>query len=135
MITFCIIIGQISFIAMICGTSTCHMAVNEEEIFVKGIWGPYFSAMVPGMWLNEAGQSATGILVDHIINSHPATEGIKHKIGQSIMIVQYLNNLLEKLALKDSVKVDTLTKDIHMVPDFHGNRSPLADHSLRGMVL
>ncbi|XP_073972181.1 FGGY carbohydrate kinase domain-containing protein [Rhodnius prolixus] len=121
-------------LSMICGTSTCHMAVNEEEIFVKGIWGPYFSAMVPGMWLNEAGQSATGILVDHIINSHPATEGIKHKIGQSIMIVQYLNNLLEKLALKDSVKVDTLTKDIHMVPDFHGNRSPLADHSLRGMI-
>ena len=32
-------------------------------MFVKGVWGPYFSAMVPGLWLNEGGQSATGKLV------------------------------------------------------------------------
>uniref|UniRef100_A0A069DVI0 FGGY carbohydrate kinase domain-containing protein n=1 Tax=Panstrongylus megistus TaxID=65343 RepID=A0A069DVI0_9HEMI len=121
-------------ISMICGTSTCYMAVNGKEIFVKGIWGPYFSVMIPGMWLNEAGQSATGKLVEHIINTHPATVEIKNKIGHSIFIVEYLNNLLEKLALKDSIVVDTLTKDIHMLPDFHGNRSPLGDHTLRGMI-
>ncbi len=47
-------------LALICGTSTCHMAVSPESRFIPGVWGPYFSAMVPGMWLNEGGQSATG---------------------------------------------------------------------------
>lgn len=31
--------------------------------------------------------------------------------------------------------VSTLTNDIHVWPDFHGNRSPLADPSLLGMVI
>lgn len=61
-----------SRLGLICGTSTCHMAVNEKAVLVQGIWGPYFSAMVPKMWLNEAGQSASGMLLDYIISSHPA---------------------------------------------------------------
>lgn len=30
---------------------------------MPGVWGPYFSAMVPGYWLSEGGQSVTGKLV------------------------------------------------------------------------
>lgn len=30
--------------------------------------------------------------------------------------------------------VDLLAKDIHILPDFHGNRSPLADPDMKGMV-
>src|SRR6202043_2825909 len=56
--------------ALISGSSTCHMALAREERFVPGVWGPYFSAMVPGLWLAEGGQSATGALVDHVISSH-----------------------------------------------------------------
>lgn len=37
--------------------------MSEKPIFVKGVWGPYFSAMMPRLWLNEGGQSATGKLV------------------------------------------------------------------------
>lgn len=59
-------------LSLICGTSTCHMAINSKPIWVQGVWGPYFSAMVPNMWLNEAGQSASGMLLDYIISSHPA---------------------------------------------------------------
>ena len=57
-------------LALICGTSSCHMTVSAEPRFVPGIWGPYFSAMVPGLWLNEGGQSATGALIDHVIDAH-----------------------------------------------------------------
>lgn len=27
-----------------------------------------------------------------------------------------------------------LTKNLHILPDFHGNRSPIANHNLKGMV-
>ncbi|XP_051553572.1 FGGY carbohydrate kinase domain-containing protein isoform X4 [Myxocyprinus asiaticus] len=52
-----------SRMAIICGTSSCHMAVSTQALFVPGVWGPYLSAMLPGLWLNEGGQSATGRLV------------------------------------------------------------------------
>lgn len=56
------------------------MAVSKEPLFVPGIWGPYYSAMVPGMWTQEGGQSATGKLIDFIIDSHPASSEIKKKL-------------------------------------------------------
>ena len=50
-------------LAVIGGTSACHMALSKEPCFVPGIWGPYFSAVVPNVWLNEAGQSAAGNII------------------------------------------------------------------------
>ena len=54
------------------GTSACIMATTVEPRFVPGVWGPYYSGMVPGFWLNEGGQSAAGAAIDHLIKSHPA---------------------------------------------------------------
>ena len=53
-----------STLALIGGTSSCHMAVAKESCFVRGVWGPYYSAMIPEFWLNEGGQSATGAVRD-----------------------------------------------------------------------
>ena len=35
-------------LALIGGTSSCHMAVSPEPRFVPGVWGPYFSADAAG---------------------------------------------------------------------------------------
>ena len=59
-------------LAYIMGTSACIMATTSEPRFVPGVWGPYYSAMVPGFWLNEGGQSAAGAAIDHLVRSHPA---------------------------------------------------------------
>ena len=59
-------------LAYIMGTSACIMATTEEPRFVPGVWGPYYSGMVPGLWLNEGGQSAAGAAIDHLIGAHPA---------------------------------------------------------------
>lgn len=85
-------------LSLICGTSTCHMAVSETPTFTPGVWGPYFSAMVPGMWLNEGGQSATGKLLDHLIETHPATNGVKAKIGNMYVykLCRYIRRDLKK---------------------------------------
>lgn len=51
-------------------------------------------------------------------------------------IQQYLSELLYVMAEQKNLQnVSYLTKDIHVWPDFHGNRSPLADPTLKGMVL
>ncbi|XP_054257700.1 FGGY carbohydrate kinase domain-containing protein [Macrosteles quadrilineatus] len=123
-----------SRLCLICGTSSCHMAVSQSPIMVPGVWGPYFSAMVPALWLSEGGQSATGKLLDHIIDTHPATAGIR-AMNAGIHLVTYLNKLLEQLASSEGLdSIDQLTQDLHVWPDLHGNRSPLADPTLRGMV-
>src|SRR5262249_54429525 len=58
--------------AYVFGTSACTMSTTSEPAFVQGVWGPYFSAMVPGLWLNEGGQSAAGAAIDRLVRTHPA---------------------------------------------------------------
>ncbi|MFC3127673.1 FGGY-family carbohydrate kinase [Pseudoroseomonas globiformis] len=121
-------------VALVGGTSSCHMAVSPEPRFVPGIWGPYYSAMQPGFWLNEGGQSATGALIDHVIVTHAAHAAVAEQAreqGQSIY--QRLNDMLEEMARHCAFPA-RLTEGLHVMPDFHGNRSPRADASLRGMV-
>jgi FGGY-family pentulose kinase len=125
-----------SKMALICGTSTCHMIVSSDAVFVPGVWGPYYSAMVPQYWLNEGGQSATGKLLDHIISSHPANDWIKSEAEKrQLHIYSVLSEVLEFIAKRDDVKsISSLTGQFHVRPDYHGNRSPLADSSMCGMV-
>lgn len=48
----------------------------------------------------------------------------------------HLRNLLEKMAHTQGLSdVSLLTKDFHVWPDFHGNRSPLADPTMKGMIV
>ncbi len=48
-------------------------------------------------------------------------------------IYSYLNSHLSLMANSQSA-VDLLGSGLHVWPDFHGNRSPLADPTLKGMV-
>ena len=121
-------------LALIGGTSSCHMAVSPEARFIPGIWGPYFSAMVPGMWLTEGGQSATGALIDHVIASHArgaelATEARRRGVRETAILDERLETLAAGLPFPAA-----LTRELHVLPDHHGNRSPRADPTLKGAV-
>jgi FGGY-family pentulose kinase len=121
-------------LALVGGTSSCHMAVSPQPIFAPGVWGPYFSAMQPGLWLNEGGQSATGSLVDHVITTHAAYPALADQALQAgVTIYQLLNERLAAMA-EGLPFPAMLTEHLHVMPDFHGNRSPRADASLRGMI-
>jgi len=123
-----------SRLALIGGTSSCHMAVAPEPRFVHGVWGPYWSAMIPGMWLAEGGQSATGALVDHVIFSHARGAELQaeaERRGTSVYAL--LNERLEALA-REAPFPAALCADLHVLPDHHGNRSPRADPTLRGTI-
>ncbi len=121
-------------LALICGTSTCHMAVSREAKFIPGIWGPYRSAMVPDMWLTEGGQSATGALIDYTIQSHARGEDLAREArARGTSVYALLNERLDALAAALPFPA-ALARDVHVLPDHHGNRSPRADPSLRGMI-
>jgi FGGY-family pentulose kinase len=119
-------------IALIGGTSSCHMAVSRSPRFIEGIWGPYFGAMLPQMWLNEGGQSATGSLIDYVIQNN-ASFGDITKAAQNLNtdVYTYLNQTLERLISKQGL---ALFDTRHILPDHHGNRSPRADPGARGML-
>ncbi|KAM0014172.1 putative ribulokinase [Helianthus debilis subsp. tardiflorus] len=121
---------------LVCGTSTCHMAVSRSKLFIPGVWGPFWSAMVPEFWLTEGGQSATGALLDYIIDNHVASSHLANRAAsQNISLFQMLNDLLAQM-MKDTGTpfIAALTADLHVLPDFHGNRSPIADPNAKGMV-
>ena len=120
--------------ALICGSSSCHMAVSREEHAVPGVWGPYFSAMIPGLWLAEGGQSATGTLVDRIVYEHARGPDLRtQERSEGRTAYEILNRRIAELAKQVEFPAQ-LTRNVHVYPDFHGNRSPLADPTLRGMI-
>lgn len=121
-------------VALIGGTSTGHMAMSRTARFIGGVWGPYYSAILPEYWLNEGGQSATGALIDHVIQSHPCyQELLAQAKTQGQTIYEVLNTLLRRMA-GEPEDIAFLTQDIHMLPYFHGNRSPRANPTLTGTL-
>jgi FGGY-family pentulose kinase len=123
-------------VAMIAGTSSCFMAVSPEPRYIHGVWGPYYSAMIPGFWLTEGGQSATGALIDYLIYNHAGySEAKKEADSAGISIFDFLNRRLKQMQLNRAKPgIGQLTEDFHLYPDFHGNRSPRADPNLHGMI-
>uniref|UniRef100_A0A6B2EEV8 Putative ribulose kinase n=1 Tax=Phlebotomus kandelakii TaxID=1109342 RepID=A0A6B2EEV8_9DIPT len=129
-------IGLEEKIALICGTSTCHICVAPEMELVDGVWGPYKNVLFNGMFAHEAGQSATGKLLDDLLSSHPSFLKICEQINSQELkdVYEHLNKILEKLSTEKKLPIHELTGDLHVCPDFHGNRSPIADPTRRGMI-
>jgi FGGY-family pentulose kinase len=111
--------------ALIAGTSSCVMAMSTQRKSFAGGWGPYFGAALPSLWTIEGGQSATGALLDHVIRFHGAggepSPDMHRRIGARIV----------DLRAGDGVD---LAGRLHVLPDFHGNRSPLADPHAVGVI-
>jgi FGGY-family pentulose kinase len=90
--------------------------------------------MVPGLWLNEGGQSAAGAAIDHLLSFHPAA-GEARELAKSAGIP--LPVLLADMAAgkagrsSDAVK---LVAGLHVVPEFLGNRAPFADPHARAII-
>jgi D-ribulokinase len=121
-------------LAYIFGTSACSMASSEKPVFVDGVWGPYFSAMVSGLWLNEGGQSAAGAAIDHLVQMHPASAEAKLLSEKtSLSLVAWLD---QQVSLMPAEKEGLVShaKAIHVVPEFLGNRSPFAEPDARAIV-
>lgn len=123
--------GHEARLAVIAGTSACHILTTPKAVFVPGVWGPYHSVLLGGVWANEGGQSAAGALVDAVLARHSAFAGVQAEAAATgLRPTDVLAARLAKLAPETT----TLTRNCHVQPDFHGNRSPLADPSRKGAI-
>ena len=119
-----------SNLAYVFGTSSCTMTSTSDPVFVPGVWGPYFDAMVPGLWLNEGGQSAAGAAIDQLLQFHPAyaeASAAAAAAGQPLPVF---------LAARATASGDpiALAQGLHVVPEFLGNRAPFADPHSRAII-
>ncbi|MBB4567233.1 FGGY-family carbohydrate kinase [Rhizobium leucaenae] len=123
-----------SRLAYVFGTSACSMASSDNPIFVGGVWGPYYSAMIPGLWLTEGGQSAAGAAIDHLVTMHPASAEARAKAEmEGVSLVAWLDRKATELS-PDLTRAVELARSIHVVPEFLGNRSPHADPDARAVI-
>ncbi|MFT6931957.1 MAG: D-ribulokinase [Paracoccaceae bacterium] len=126
--------GAQANLAYVFGTSSCTMTSTKNPVFVPGVWGPYYSAMVPGLWLNEGGQSAAGAAIDHLLDFHPhASEAHAEAARDEQSLPTWLAQRAEML-LGKSLNSGALAGEIHVVPEFLGNRSPHADPQTRAVI-
>ncbi|UHS57547.1 FGGY-family carbohydrate kinase [Agrobacterium vaccinii] len=114
-----------SNVALIAGTSSCLVTLTPTRMPGHSLWGPYWQAVLPGHWLVEGGQSATGALLDHVVLMHAAggdpTSALHARIVERVLDLRRTEG-------------EGFADHLHVLPDFHGNRSPLADPHARGVV-
>ena len=109
-------------LALILGTSSCCMALSDSARFVPGVWGPLYDGFVPGQWLTEGGQSAFGAAIDRLLRMHPAFDGRGFEALERDILAR----------CGGASQAARLARDLHVLPDFLGNRSPFADPHARG---
>jgi len=124
-------------LAAVAGTSTCHLAMSRDPVFVNGVWGPYRDVLLPGYWMAEGGQSATGELLKHVLETHPAyAEAVSVAETFNTNIYDYLNEHLRELAEKrNAPHISWLGRHFFFYGDLFGNRSPIADPNMRGSAI
>src|SRR5258705_7380685 len=83
--------------------------------------------MVRGFWLNEGGQSAAGAAIDHLMRSHPAyNEAVATVHSAGMEVLEFLERRIVS-RVPSLGEAALLARDIHVLPEFLGNRSPFAD--------
>lgn len=124
-------------LAAVAGTSTCHLAMSKNPVFVPGVWGPYRDVLIPDFWMAEGGQSATGELLKYMLETHPAyTETVAASRALGRNIYDFLNAHLREMAEGAGAPfIGHLTRHYFFYGDLWGNRSPIADPNMRGAVI
>lgn len=115
--------------ALIAGTSNCHMVLSDDALETPGVWGPYIGAILPGLSLAEGGQSAAGAFLERLLSGHPAFAELPSGWADKYAM---LDQLAERMI--DEKGLAAVLGQRVIVPDFAGNRSPLARPDLTGIV-
>jgi ribulose kinase len=112
-------------VAVIVGSSTCHLAQSRTGVFGSGAAGCYPDATVEGLYTIEAGQTATGSILDWYRRHFSGREQIEaDRRGVSVYRV-----LDEQAAATPPGAEGLIVRD-----DWQGNRSPYKNPHARGVI-
>ena len=111
--------------AIVMGSSTCHMGLSDHGIFGSGVWGPYPDALIRGTWVLEGGQTATGSIVKWFRDNFAGAEQAQAK-QRGMDTYQLLD---EKAA-----GVAPGSEGLVLLDYFQGNRTPIRDPLVRGAL-
>ncbi|MBI1322775.1 hypothetical protein GC170_06280 [bacterium] len=110
-------------VAVIVGSSTCHLAQTKAGVFGSGSAGCYPEATVEGLYTLEAGQTATGSILDWFRRHLAAAQTIEAE-KRGVPVYQ----VLDEQAASVPIGCDGLiARD-----DWQGNRSPYKNPAARG---
>lgn len=112
-------------LALILGSSTCHMAQSPTPVFAN-IWGPYPDALVEGMFTLEGGQTATGSILQWLVE-HFGAEAVNEAKRRGQDVYAYLDGLADA--------VPPGSEGLLVLDYFQGNRTPHKDPLARGTVV
>ena len=112
-------------VAVIVGSSTCHLAQSRTGVFGSGAAGCYPDATVEGLFTVEAGQTATGSILDWY-RRHFAGREQAEADRRGVNVFQVLD---EQAALVAPGAEGLVVRD-----DWQGNRSPFKNPHARGAI-
>jgi ribulokinase len=103
--------------AVIIGSSSCHLTLTRKAHYFPGIWGPYEGAVLPDMWLIETGQTTTGSIL----------RWFQSQFAGSSETIGALSTEAEK--------IEPGAEDLIMLDTWLGNRSPHNESFTRGALI
>ena len=111
--------------ALVMGTSTCHMALCAEGLFDSHVSGPFPDAVIDGLWVLEGGQTATGSIVTWLADEF----GYREELEAERRGAHRFEVLDEKAA-----EVPPGAEGLVLLDYWQGNRTPLRDPLARGTI-
>ena len=114
-------------LVMVMGTSLCHFLLSSEEKKVEGICGSVADGAMPGFFGYETGQSAVGDIFEWFVKNGVPAEYHQEAERLNISIYRLLEIKASKLKPGES--------GLLALDWWNGNRSPLVDADLSGLIL
>jgi FGGY-family pentulose kinase len=112
-------------VAVIVGSSTCHLAQSRKGVFGSGAAGCYPDATVEGLYTIEAGQTATGSIIDWYRRHFAGHEEAEAK-KRGVPVYQVLD--------EQAAAVAPGAEGLVVRDDWQGNRSPYKNPLARGAI-
>ncbi len=109
--------------ALVIGSSTCHMGLSDEAVFGSAVWGPYPDALIEGTWVLEGGQTATGSIVKWFADNFAHAQAAEAE-RRGISRYEVLD--------EQAAAVPPGAEGVILIDYFQGNRTPLRDPLARG---
>ncbi len=112
-------------LALVIGTSTCHLACTGKPVWDSGEWGPYPNVIGDNSWFLEGGQTASGSIIEWLIDNFASRE-LREAETKKVSVYKILDSKVKH--------VKAGAEGLIVLDYWQGNRTPLRDPLARGLI-